>query len=265
MCVTATSMVDSHCNQVLRSTIQTETLRGPGGYRVNNHSNGTTRLMLSQWPITSVIAIRVAPASVLPYKFTSVTTGQWAVERPALLLPGTSVAADSGTGGQSVILGPGWVPGGRGAWVIETTYAAGWPHCGLAQAAGVGDVILNVDDCSGWAPPLTGGPGATGVLQDTTGNQEAVTCLASSVPTGPGVLTLAAPLAYAHPPGVLVSCLPGQVQWASALYAASQALTRGSTSTTIQASRGGAQRSAGGGGTLKMQGDEMLCPFKRVI
>ncbi len=265
MCVTATSMADSHCNQVLRSTVQTETLYGPGGYRVTTRQNGTTRLMLSQWPITSVTAIQVAPASVLPYQFRSVTTGQWAIERPSLLLPGTSVAADSGTGGQAVILGPGWVHGGRGAWVIETTYTAGWPHCGIAKAASAGDAILNVDDCAGWAPPLTGGPGATGVVQDTSGNQEAVTCLASSVPTGPGVLILAAGLTYDHPPGVLVSCLPGQVQWGAALYTGSQALTRGSTATVIQTVRGGSQRTVGGGMALKQQGDEMLCPFKRVV
>ncbi len=259
-------MIDSHCNQILRSTTQTETLRGPGGYRVNNHQNGTTRLLLSQWPVTSVTAVQVAPASVLPYRFTPVTQGAWSVERPPMLVTSSSVAADSGTGGQAVIIGPGFVGNGHGSWVIETTYTAGWPHAGITKAADVGDGILNVDDCTGWAPVMAGSPGATGVIQDTVGgNQEAVTCLASSVPTGPGVLTLATGLTYAHPPGVLVSCLPGQVQWGAALYAASQALTRGSTATVIQTVRGGSQRTVGGGMALKQQGDEMLCPFKRVV
>lgn len=267
MCQTATGMADTRANQVLRSTSQAETLRGPDSFRVNLQTGGTVRLLLSQWPITAVTAIRVATAVPLPYQWVQVTTGQWAVERMPLLVTSSSVAADSGTGGQSVILGPGYV-GGRGSypggWVIETTYQAGWPHCGITKAASAGDGILNVDDCTGWAPASPGGPGATGVVQDVAGGQEAVTCLASSVPTGPGVLSLAGPLQYAHSPGILASCLPNQIQWASALYAASQALTRGSTSTTIQTVRGGSQK-AGGGMGLKQQADELIGPFRRMV
>jgi hypothetical protein len=264
MCQIATSMVDSRCNQILRSTSQTETLRGPGGYRVNTHQNGTTRLELSQWPITAITAIQVASASTLPYQWKSVTTGQWAIDRPALLTTSSSIAADMGTGGQAIFIGPGWVNGGRGSTVIETTYTAGWPHCGITKQANAGDGVLNVDDCTGWAPVPPSTQGGVGVIQDNAGGQEPVTVLASSVATGPGVLTLSGPLQYAHAPGILLSCLPGQVQWASALYAASQALTRGSTSTTIQTTRGGSSRSTGGGASLKMQADQMLAPFRRV-
>jgi len=258
-------MVDSECNQVLRSTMQTETLYGPG-YRLTVHNNGLTRLVLSQWPITAVTNIQVALAAVFPRQWTTVANSAFAIERPTLFLPGSSAPIDSATGGQAVVLGPGYVGrgAGHGGYVTETTYFSGWPHAGIAQAASAGDAILHVDDCTGWAPATVGGQGATGVIHDTGGNQEAVTCLASSVTTGPGILTLASTLQYAHSPGVLVSTLPDQVQWATILFCASLALTRGATATMIQTMGGGAGRTADGAAQMRMDACELLRPFKRV-
>ena len=263
----ATGMADACCNQLLRATLQAETLYGPGDFRVNQLPNGTTRLLLSQWPITAVTAIKVANAATLPYQWVPVMTGAWAVERPPLGLPGTSAAADSGTGGQSVILGAGYVDWllGRGGYVIDTTYAAGWPHAGLTQDAAAGDLLLHVDDCTGWAPATTGGQGANGVIQDTAGTQEPVTVLASSVTSGPGVLSLSAALGSAHDAGVLVTALPSQIQWATALFAASIAMTRGSTATTIQTVGPRSQQTASGKDSLKAMAQEYLKPFARVI
>ena len=264
ICQTATGMADTHCNQVLRATSQTETLYGPGGFRFQMRHNGTSRLLLSQWPILGVTAMQCAPSVPLPYQFRPVTTGQWAVERPPLLVTSSSVAADSGTGGQAVILGPGYVWGGRGTYVVETTYTAGWPHAGITVAASAGQQSLTVDDCTGWAPMSPGAPGATGVIQDTeTGQQEPVSCVAASVVSGAGVLALAQPLQYPHSAGILVTCLPNQIQWATALYAGSMALARGSTSTTVQTVRGRSQ-TAGGTNALKQMADDLLCAFKRV-
>jgi len=267
ICTQATALADACTNQILRSTLQTETLYGPGNFRVNQLPNGTTRLLLSQWPITTVTAIQVANAASMPYQWTPVQTGAWAVERPSLQLPGTSAAADSGTGGQSVIIGPGYVGWllGRGGYVIETTYASGWPHAGITQAASAGDEILHVDDCTGWAPSAPGGQGCSGVVQDNAGGQEAITCLASSVATGPGILTLSAALTYAHDPGVLVTSMPGQIQWGTVLFCASIAMTRGSTATTIQTIGPRSQQTASGADSLAAQAKAMLAPFARVI
>jgi len=265
MCMTATGMADTRCNQILRSTQQTELLRGPGSYRVTLSKEGTVRLLLSQRPVTSVSAIEIAPAIPLPYQFRPVQQGNWAVGIPPLLVTSSTVAADSGMGGQWVLLGPCGVTSG-GNWAINTTYTAGWPHAGITKAASVGDETLTVDDVTGWAP-AAGANGAVGVIQDTaTGQQEAVTCLAAAAQngsgTGPGLLSLSAPLTYAHNVGLLVTCMPSQIQWATALYAASQALTRGSTATIIQTTRGGSGRTAGQALTLKQQADELLAPFR---
>jgi hypothetical protein len=269
ICQRATSMVDSHCNQVLRCTVQTETLYGPG-YRMTVHSSGMTRLLLSQWPITAVTSIQVAQAAVFPRQWTTVANNAFAVERPTLFLPNSSAPIDSATGGQAVLLGPGYVSGGggHGAFVTETTYSSGWPHAGIAQAASVGDAILYVDDCTGWAPVTVGGQGATGVIHDTGttpgSGQEAVTCLASSVTTGPGILTLASPLQYAHSPGVIVTTMADQVQWATILFCVSLALTRGATATMIQTMGGGGGKTASGAADMRMEACELLRPFRRV-
>jgi hypothetical protein len=268
LCQEATTMADARANQILRSTIQTEQLFGPGTYRVNSLPNGNTRLLLSQWPITSVTAVQWAVANAFPLQFNPVPNGAWLIERPPLMLPGSSAAADSGTGGQSIQVGMGNITwwAGRGGCVIDTTYAAGWPHCGLTQAAAAGDEILYVDDCTGWAPTAPGGQGCTGVIQDTAlGQQEAATVLAATATSGPGILTLSSALSSQHSPGILLSALPGQIQWATVLYAASLALTRGATATTIQTVRGGSQRTAGGHTTLKEQADCFLTPFMRVV
>jgi hypothetical protein len=262
MCQTATGMADTRCNQILRSTQQTELLRGPGSYRVNLTREGTIRLMLSQRPVTSISQIQIAPAVPLPYQWTSIQQGNWAVGIPPLMTNSSSVAADSGMGGQWILVGPCAASSGNRLWAFNTTYQAGWPHAGITQQAAPGDGVLYVDDCTGWAPVPPSTQGAVGVIQDNAAGQEAVAVLAASAATGPGELSLSAPLQYGHAPGILVSCMPSQIQWATALYAASQALTRGATSTTIQTTRGGSSRNSGGGVTLKMAADELLNPFR---
>ena len=72
ICTQATALADACTNQILRSTLQTETLYGPGNFRVNQLPNGTTRLLLSQWPITTVTAIQVANAASMPYQWAPV-------------------------------------------------------------------------------------------------------------------------------------------------------------------------------------------------
>ena len=266
ICQMATAMADAKANQVLRATTQTEQLFGPGGYRVNSLQSGNTRLLLSQWPILSVSAIQCAPSNVFPLQWTQVTTGAWLVERPPLLVGPSSAASDSGTGGQAVQMGAGFIGGwGRGSYVIETTYIAGWSHAGITVDASPGDQTLNVDDCTGWAPPAAGGQGCSGVIYDQLGNQESISCLASSATAGPGVLTLSSALMYAHDAGITVSALPGQIQWATALYAASLALTRGATATKIQDIAGTGGASASGAMDLQKQADMLIKPFSRVV
>lgn len=266
ICNMATGRVDAKCNQVLRATQNQELLFGPD-FRVTQQANGLTRLLLSQWPILQVTGIRCAPANVFPQQWVSATSGAWWIERPPLLIYGSSAANDAGTGGQAVLLGGGYVSWffGRNSQAIETTYIAGWPHAGITSNASAGDGVLQVDDCTGWAPAVTGGLGVSGIVHDVQGNQESVTCTASSATTGPGTLTLASPLQYGHDAGILVSSLPDEVLWACAKMAASIALTRGATATTIHSVSPKAQDTMSGAKKMHAEACESLCRFSRVI
>jgi hypothetical protein len=61
LCRRATSMIDGHCNQPLRATIDTETLFGPGDLRFQMQGNsGVARLLLSRSPVTAVLGGQVS-------------------------------------------------------------------------------------------------------------------------------------------------------------------------------------------------------------
>jgi hypothetical protein len=266
ICQMATGRVDAKCNQVLRATQNQELLFGPD-WRVTCQSNGLTRLLLSQWPILQVTGIRCAPANTFPQQWVTVASGSWWIERPPLLIYGSSAANDAGTGGQAVLLGGGYASWafGRNSQAIETTYIAGWPHAGITANASVGDEVLQVDDCTGWAPATAGALGVSGVIHDVAGNQEAITCTASSAVTGPGTLTLGTSLQFGHDAGILVSSLPDQAMWATAKFAAAIALTRGATATTIHSVSPKSQDTMSGHKKLEAEACEHLRTFSRVI
>jgi hypothetical protein len=153
---------------------------------------------------------------------------------------------------------------GRNAYDLQITYINGWPHGSLTQPAAVGDMVVHIDDCTGWAPPSGSTTGATGVIYDG-GQQEVVTCTAASATSGPGTLTLVHALSYAHGYGTLVTTIPGSIQQAVILYAVSQALTRGASATTVQAMPG---TSIGPGATSKQfieAARQILGPYRRYV
>jgi hypothetical protein len=94
------------------------------------------------------------------------------------------------------------------------------------------------------------------------GGQEGITVTAASETSGPGTLTLASPLNYAHEGGIMVSALPSTVIWATALLAGAAALTRGATATTVQTTGGKQQVTESG---LRAQARMLLNTFRRTI
>jgi hypothetical protein len=265
LCEQATALVDGHCNQPLRATLNTEELTGPGGNRVGVDPN--TRVatcVMRRGPVLQVTGVQVCPARAFPRAWTPVPAGNFAPASPVIGMYGTSSPADSGEGGQAVVIAPGWVTWteGRHGTQIQVSYVNGWPHTSLTANAAAGASSVAVDDCTGWAPAATGEPGAVGVLYDA-GAQEAVTVTGASAVSGPGTLTLSAPLGYSHNAGVLLTTMPGQIRWATALFAAAQALTRGATTTTIQTTTG---QAAGSKGMRELAVDarSALTPFRRV-
>lgn len=264
ICMRATALVDAFCQSTLRCTLNTETIFGPD-YRLTVKPNGMGYALLRRAPVTAVTGGKIAVAASLPATWTTIPADNFTVAYQQMGVYGTSSPSDAGEGGQAVWLAPGWVNWayGRGGYQLQIDYLNGWPHTSIVANAAVGATTISVDDCTGWAPTVVGGQGATGIIFDGS-VEEAVTCTAASAATGPGTLTLSTGLVNSHGTGTLLSCLPGQVQWATILFCVSQALTRGATTTTIQNIGGGAAGSKAPE-DFSAEAETILHPFRRII
>lgn len=266
LCQQATTRAEQIVHFPLRSVSSTEELSGPH-FRVTVQSaseNG--RIILSRWPVTQVLSVQTCPNQVWPRQWTALPAGSYEPEFPIPGLYGTSAPSGAGEGAQSILVQPGYINWclGRQGWRVRINYIHGWPHAILTADAAAGAGTISVDDCTAWAPPSGSATGAAGIVYDALGyGQEPVTCTAASVAAGPGTLTLASPLTYAHTAGIMVSALPQGVIWATALLAAAAALTRGATATTIQTTGGRSQRSPGGG--LEDQAKDLLKALRQTI
>jgi hypothetical protein len=272
ICAQASAQADEICNQPLRATVDVEQYSGPD-YRMTIQSDtGNVRMILARWPILQVSAVQVS-ANAFPRQWTSLQAGQWDIEFPPIGMYGTNApSASGGDGGQSIILAPyaSWCLGRHG-FLARVTYVNGWPHAGIMTLAQSGATSVAVDDCTGWAIESEFGvTGATGTVYDPLG-QEVIKVTGASAASGPGTLTLASPLRFAHSPGVMVSTLPASAVWAVTLLGANQALTRGATATAVQSVPGSSTTTGTGGGAglntrdLLGQAKALLKPFARTI
>lgn len=282
ICARATGMMDEAASQPLRATVDTLILYGPG-VRVGVPANGApVELVLKRWPVLEVVSIQVA-LNRLPWNFTSVPSTAWQIKYPVSGLYGSAAPTAAAEGGQTVLLdplwlsgngngqignGPGWGPSwGHNQYAIQVQHVNGWPHTALTAAATAGASTLQVDDCTGWvitAPYIGGATGATGTVYDAA-SQEVIQVTAASATQGPGTLTLAAPLTFAHAPGVMVSTMPPNLGWAAIMFCVSQALARGATSTTVHKIPGGPGEKGAGPADWAKCARESLASYARII
>ena len=281
MCARATSKVDNYCNQVLRATIDTELLHGPD-YRITvgpaaggssptpfwGNAGFNARIILSRWPVLEISNVQTCPNNLFPRQWTSLPAGYYEPEMPPIGIYGTIAPGSSAQGSQAIIVAPGYINWnlGRNGYAVMITYLNGWPHTEISAPVLAGASTVSVNDTSGWAITNYFGTytGATGVVKDA-GQQEAIHCTATSVPSGPGTLTLNEPLTYPHQAGTLISTLPAAIEEACILFATAEALVRGATSTTIH-DIGGHSQNTGGDVTGLNTEAELLChPFRRTI
>ena len=263
----STAQVDAYTNQILRATLDTEQISGPD-YRVTVMTGvGNGRVILSRWPVLSITGVQVAPNGVFPRQWTTVPAGYYDIEHPVLGVYDSVAPSDSGDGGQSIVISPGYVNwcGGRNGVLLRVSYVNGWPHTSLTANAAIGAQTITVDDCTGWA--ITGEfgvTGAAGTIYDS-GQQETVQVTAASATAGPGTLSLSSPLTFGHTTGTMVTTLPQSVIQATILFSAAQALVRGATSTTIHQIPGTGASGSKGAEDLITQGELLLHPLRRTI
>lgn len=266
ICQQATALVDNYCNQVLRATLNTEEIRGPDLRVTVDSATGEALCIMSRKPVLQVTGVKVSPSAVYPRQWTSIPAGYFEPYPPVIGVYGSSSPADAGEGGSFVLIAPGFVTwaNGRNGFRVNISYINGWPHTSLTAQSAAGATTITVDDCTGWAPVAAGQPGAVGILYDGA-LQESIAVTTASQQSGPGTLTLQNALKYKHNAGVMVTTLPNQVIWATALFAGAQALTRGATTTTIHAIGGGSAQGSNAPTELSAEAELALVPFKRVL
>lgn len=262
ICLRATAQADAYCNQPLRATFDTETQTGPDFRVTYQQSTGNTKIFLYRSPVLEVVNVQVSP-NTFPRSWTTVPAGYYDVQSPTVGLDGTNAPSAGGQGSSQILIAPGYVDWSLGRWGyrIKVQYINGWPHTALTASVAAGVTSLPVDDCTGWS---YGGTPTAGIVYDS-GQQEVVSVTAASAQSGPGNLTIASGLQFAHSAGVLVTTLPASVQWAVTLFATAMALTRGATSTTVHEIPGGGGSAGKGPSDLVGEAELLLHPYRRVI
>jgi hypothetical protein len=221
------------------------------------------RVILQRLPVLVITGVQISP-NIFPRQWTVLPDGYYSPEYPALGLYDSIAPSAGGQGGQAILISQGYVSWrlGRYGFAVQVSYVHGWPHCSLTSSAAADAETVSVDDCTGWGVTTAAGTGAAGVAYNG-GSQEGLKVTGTSVASGPGTLTLAAPLQYSHPAGVMVSSFPQNIIWGAALLSAGAALTRGATATTIQEAPG---RSSGSTPQSKTDAaHKLLHPYRRTV
>lgn len=285
MCWKATSRIDTYCNQVLRSTADTEFLNGPGMPRCNvDPDTGNGVLQVRRWPVTEVLAMQISSSRSFPRVWSPVPAGLWDIRHP-LIFSGDSAAPTAPDGGWTIDVAPGYIGcspwgrtptggyiggGGRGSQRVQVSYLNGWPHTSLTQPSAAGATVLNVDDVTGWTGAAGFAYDGSATEQASAGSVSATTPLvlpngAGTAQAGPGTITLSSPLTYPHAEGTIVSALPATVIEAAVYAAAMQALEGGIDSVTIQTLSGEHLSSGSGISEMATEMELLLDPFRRRI
>ena len=264
ICWRASHWIDAYCNQPIRATTDTEEFIGPN-YRFTIDNNGLTRILTSRWPVTSVTSAQYSSSLVAPAQWQAIPSNYMFIENELTISGGISI--ESAAGPSAVRIAPGYLTwaAGRNGTRLQLTYTNGWAHAGITASANIGDTTISVDDCTGM---VNNGVGR-GVWIFDGANTEYVTIASTSVSSGVGVATLTSGLLYEHAGStqqpIIISALPASVQEAAILHATYQALTRGSTATTVQTMPGSTVNMGGPQSGLLTDIKDMLKPYRRVI
>lgn len=267
ICHEVTSLIDGYLHQPLRAECVTETSIGPGHPRVSiDRATGNPVLLTRRWPVISVDAVQVSPSRRIPPVWTSVPADEVLIRNP-VLMPASGAPVTGASGGNEIELSGRWLkPAGKGAWRVAQSTTAGYPHTmttGTAQAAGETLAVDDVTGWTGWAGVLLDGPSTEWceVVSVTATAPRDLPGGAGTVQAGPGTLTLAAPLRYAHGPGTLLTALPRAVLNAAALKVAVVALET-LAGIAVQSSSG---ELPGGLGALAFEAEVALQDFQRIM
>lgn len=274
VCWRATGEVDRICNQPLRATVDVEEETGPE-YRITIGNNGLATMLVSRWPVVQVLGGQVSPAAALPPAWSFIPGSAMRATPQIISAYGSAAPGASGAGPSEISIAPGYVSGwgGRNGTRLQVGYVNGWAHTSLTAQADVGATTLQVDD-------VTAFTGVNAFLYDDASTEvvtvaavtaNAMVTLFSDGPTqvsvaaGPGTVTLSEPTAFQHAEGIVLSAMPQDVSWATALLAASEVMDSGASSMQMKNTGGGKVSTTNGVAGLRKQAMAILAAYARTI
>jgi hypothetical protein len=283
----ATSMIDTDAQQVLRATVDNETLTGPGSARFGfQQGSGLGLLYMRRWPVTEVLGIQMSWNRSFPRVWSTIAAQNYDINHPLINSYADTASATAPDGGSSILVNPcALYPAAAGGSIyapartwgaprnslrLIVSYVNGWPHTSLAESVDAGATSISVDDVTGWT-------GAQGFAYDGASTEPiSVTAVSANSPvelpngigtaqSGPGTLTLASPLSFSHAAGVLTSSLPAGLMQAAILACAIQAMDAGIESISVQTVSGSQTTGGNGIDALRKMYWQFLNAFIRVI
>ena len=191
----ASSWIDSHCNQVISATQDTESFRA----RVSR--DGMLKLHPRYWPVVSVVS---ASFGSLPSAMQTLDVSTAWIEPMAIVFPLVGNAASFLGGLQFSKVYSSTVD-----QFVTLTYVNGYANTLLSTSSLAAATSLIVADRTGFMPIMSF------MIYDGV-SSETVTISSSFTPTvGAGSVTLAAGCVYAHSAGISLSGLPPAVKQAA--------------------------------------------------
>lgn len=191
----ASSWIDSHCNQVLGATVDTDSFRA----RVSR--DGFLRIHPRYSPIVSVVSASYGSTPTLMNAI-DVTTA-W-IEQASVVFPFANVGG-AFTG--SLQLGMPYSP--TQEQFVTITYVNGYANTTLTANSLASATSLTVGDLTGFQP------NQKFMVYDGTSTEMLQVSSSFVASTGAGSLTLASPAVYAHTSSMSVSALPPAVKQAA--------------------------------------------------
>lgn len=242
----ASSWIDTYCNQILSSTVDTEQ------QRIRVRGDGTLRFHPDNYPVVALLSLAYGtdPNNLTLAQDCSVA---W-IENQEIIFPYASLSTTYSSQGP---LAFGFPSTPQVETYIRYTYVNGYANTVIVSAS-VGATSLTVENGAGFRA------GSTYKIYDgmTTEN----VTVASTYTFGSTTIPLVAPLAYSHNPGVSISGLPPAIKEAAILVTTAMLKVRGDNSMIMNVTTSPSEAIPGSQniGQDMAMAKELLATYRRI-
>lgn len=242
----ASSWIDTYCNQILSSTIDTEQ------QRIRVRGDGTLRFHPDNYPVVALLnfAYGTDPNNLTLAQDCSVA---W-IENQEIIFPYASLSTTYSSQGP---LAFGFPSTPQVETYIRYTYVNGYANTVIVSAS-VGATSLTVENGAGFRA------GSTYKIYDGLATENVT--VASTYTFGSTTIPLVAPLAYSHNAGVSISGLPPAIKEAAILVTTAMLKVRGDNSMIMNVTTSPSEAIPGSQniGQDMAMAKELLATYRRI-